>query len=432
MEITFPSHDEAERAILGICLYDGHDQVAAVLEQANPKGLFYDGRNSELWARIERLHEQQRPIDVTLIAKERVSADVSLEYVSEILNGSIPAANLRSYLAIAADYQKRRTVIKAAYQLLVDAQDVAGKLDAAVETAESAMYSMQSQKGEEKTLKQGVSEVLESWQWAHEHPGVFTGIPSGIHDLDQMTWGFQNEHLIVIGARPSQGKTALLCTIAAHTAMKLKVPTLFFSLESSMKEILKRIICGSQRMDSAKLRKGNINEGDFGKIHRGSLEVAKSCLHIIDAGTMSIGQMRSKARRYAKKHGIRIVIVDYLQKAEASKKSEKRTYEVGDVSNGLKEMAKELHVPVVTAAQLNRESDREKGRRPRISDLGDSGMIERDADEIMLLYRQPEQKPEAPSLSYELLIGKHRDGDIGMVPLQFFPSFTKFESQSHL
>lgn len=431
MNVNMPHHPEAEKTVLGICLFNGLESVEAVLASSNTEKLFYDARNAEIWARIERLHRSNRPLDVSLVSKDRVESEIDPNYLNEILDSSPPQANLPQYLTIAVDYQRRRSVIRAAIELVNDSQDSTKSIDSSVEAAESAMFST-SPAHQEKTVKQGLNKVIDGWQKAMENPGVITGIPSGIFDLDKITWGFQPEHLVIIGARPSQGKSALLGTIALNCAVMQKIPTLFFSLEGSMEEVLRRMICSYARLDSTDLRAGRFSVGEMKKITMATALVNKSPIHIIDRGGITSGQIRSIARRYVKKYGIKVIMVDYLQKVKPSKKAEKRTYEIGSVSEDLKEMGKELGIPVIAACQLNREVEKDKGRAPRPSDLGDSGMIERDADLIALLYREPEQAPTSEVLNYKLLIGKQRDGLIGVVPVLYFPRITKFEAVSRV
>lgn len=427
--MVIPTHPESERAVLGICL-NYADSIGDVLASSqNPSGLFHDERHREVWNRIEKLNRENKPNDGVLIFKERIEYDLEFQFLTDLLNHMIPAQNLWGYLRIALEYQKRRAIINAALQLASDAERTDRPIDASIATAESALYEVQPEQSDDGGLKSATLRVIDGWQYAHQHKDQITGIPSGLVDLDKMLWGFQPKNLIVIGARPSQGKTALLGGIAAHCGVSEKIPTLVFSLESSREELVRRMVCGRGRLNGRELRSGNFTERDMKTIADQTAIMNKSPLFIVDNGSLTIGQMRSVARKFAKRHGIKLILVDYLQKVKPSAKSEKRTYEVAQVSEGLKEMGKELDVPIIAACQLNRESDKDKGRRPRPSDLGDSGMIERDADIIGCLYRIPDQEPGG-AVQFELLISKNRDGECGMIPLTYIPQFTKFESAS--
>lgn len=429
--MVIPAHPESERAVLGICL-NYADSIGDVLGTSqNPSGLFHDERHREVWNRVEKLHRENKPNDGVLIFKERIEYDLEIAFLNDLLNHAIPSQNLWGYLKIALEYQKRRAIMNAALQLASDAEKTGKPIDESIATAESAIYEVQPEQSDDGGLKSAMIRVMDGWESAHKNPGKITGIPSGLDDLDHLLWGFQPKNLVVIGARPSQGKTALLGGIATHCAVTGKIPTLVFSLESSREELVRRMVCSRGRLNGRELRAGKFTEGDMKKISAETRTINSSPLFIVDNGSLTIGQMRSIARKFSKRHGIKIVLVDYLQKVKPSAKSEKRTYEVAQVSEGLKEMGKELDVPIIAACQLNRESDKDKGRRPRPSDLGDSGMIERDADIIGCLYRIPDQEPGA-AVHFELLISKNRDGECGMIPLVYLPQFTRFESSSRV
>lgn len=425
MTPTIPHDFDSEKIIVAICLGSGREAIEELSLITHTDGLFHDVRLAEVYRRIDRLYRAGKTINSSTVAKSKIEVDIPIEFLSELDDSWMPLSSLQSFLPGAIEARKRREALYAAQELTSKAQILTVPIDESIDQAEQSLFQSRFKSEQQGTIKDAINEAITDWETAHASGGKHTGIDSGFQDLDWHTWGFQPRNLIVIGARPSQGKTALLCNIAEHACVENKAPTLFFSLEMTRKEIIKRLICSMGRLNTWNLRAGQLEERDMAKMAVITGRINGAPLHILDRGSMSIAQMRSLARRYVSKHGIKLILVDYLQKARSVGKHEKRTYEVGEVSTGLKELAKECECPVVVAAQLNRESEKDKGRAPRASDLGDSGMIERDADIISLLYRR--QDDEGVS-AYQLLIVKHRDGPCGLVNLNFHKAFTRFES----
>lgn len=425
--VTFPENPDCEKLILATCITDSQSCVSEILEScSNPLDLFHDVRHKEIWNRIEKLYDAGEPINIKSVGEAKVEHPIPVHEYGALLDSAGFWADLNRALKTAREFAKKRKAVHIALTLLEGSQDK--PIDDVLACAEQLLYS-QTDSVETKTIKSAIQSVTDSWEWAHQNEGKLSGVPSGIYELDQLTWGFQNKNLVVVGARPSQGKSSICLQFCIHAALDQKKPTLLFTLEDSTEQVIRRIVCMRRRLDVTKLRAGKFTEGDMAAITTEFSNIQKSPLHVIDNGSLSILQIRSIARRYSRNHGIKLIVVDYLQKVKAPK-SEKRTYEVGAVSEGLKEMAKELNCPVIAACQLNRESEKEKGRPPRSSDLGDSGMIERDADLIALLHRHPEQT-NVDALRFNLLLGKHRDGPTGIVPLLFFPKTTRFENGTH-
>jgi len=269
--------------------------------------------------------------------------------------------------------------------------------------------------------------------------GELTGISSGFKDLDQMMWGFQRQEMIILAARPSMGKTSLALNFAEAAALPKKGPpaaVLIFSLEMGASQLALRMLCSRARVNMRNIRDGFLAERDFPKLTGAAGKLANAPLYIDDSAGLSILQLRAKARRMYQQFGIKLIVIDYLQLLNASSsRVENRQQEVAMISNGVKALAKELNVPVIVLSQLNRELEKDKSRKPRLSDLRESGAIEQDADLIALLYKPDEGKEDddaAPqdqeAIPVNLLIAKQRNGPTGDVNLTFFKGYTRFES----
>ena len=430
--MSIPHDLETETAILGCCLTDGREAIAEVQSAfATPVDLFHDLRCREVWHRLLALVENGRQIDAGELQRVKHVENIEPSFFGELISASIVSPLLPGYLQTAAEFAQRRALLEMGRNLIAVATDASKTIGDVLQFSEKAFYALGTKASTTPSMKNTICAIADEWEYASKHKDEHTGVDSGIRDLDKLTWGFQRGNLCLIGARPSQGKTALLCGIANHAAIDQRVPTLFFSLESSAREIIKRILCQRARVDVTTLRNGSASNSDLQRIALETAKINSAPIHIIDDCGLNVGQLRSIARRYHREHGIKLILGDYLQHVRPSQKQEKKTYEIGTVSTELKEMAKELDVPAVWAAQLNREVEKnEKPRFPRPSDLGDSKQIEQDADFIGLLHRLPSEKDQS-SVGYNLLVSKHRNGACGYVPLRYIPTLTKFEGVNY-
>ena len=418
--LTIPHDVDSEEVILGTCLYAGKDAVTEIQSQvAEPETLFYVEEHRLIWRGIIGLVLASKA--VTSVALKGAAA---LPRLTQLELRGVPVDLVGVYVQTAVEFSQRRIALNVGIALQVESRGGKPVIEV-IGDAEKALFASRNLMLARRTTQSVVKDVINEWERACENKGRMTGVATGFSDLDSLTWGLQPRTLNVIGARPSHGKTAISVQILGHAALTCKVPSLMFSLESSASEIIKRIICQRRKLDGMRLRRGEWFEGDGSEIMAEVASLSKSGLHVVDDGTLTIGQIRAVARHYASRHSIGLIVVDYIQKTRPDRSNEKRTYEVGQVSEGLKEMAKELNVPVLAAAQLNRDPERqEKKRRPRISDLGDSGMIDRDADVIMLL-----DKTGATDhyVNFDLIVAKNRDGPCACKPMLFSPKYTRFE-----
>jgi replicative DNA helicase len=335
-------------------------------------------------------------------------------------------ANLTYYTKAIVEAAHRRQLRDAGDRLIRESAMLTLQPDQIVSNAEAGL-SIDVSKETLTTSKQVAGSFIDQMQERFNRKGQLSGIPTGFFHLDEKTDGLQPREMAIIAARPSIGKTAIAIAIAEHAAIKSKVPTLFISLEMSKEAIFRRTISTVGSIPMQSLKSGNLNEGEMKSMMLSSGKVANSPLWFIDGSSIhSISNIMANVRRAVRKHGVRLVIVDYLQKIKAADRSEKRTYEVAEVSGKLKDIAVQTGVAMLCLAQLNRESEKEKGRPPRLTDLADSGQIERDADLVMLLNRdRSEASGEAA-----IIIAKQRDGECGIVNLHYEGQFCRFTDPS--
>jgi replicative DNA helicase len=290
-----------------------------------------------------------------------------------------------------------------------------------------------------KDLVHSAIDVIQSF---HERAGGLTGISSGFVDLDKMTSGLHAGEMVVIAARPSMGKTSLAMNIAEHVAIEQKLPVGVFSLEMTADSLVQRMLCSLARVNGKAVRDGFMSEGDFRKLTTAASKLSKAPLYVDDTSGLSILQLRARARRMWQQHGIKLFVIDYLQllNSTSRKASDNRQQEVSEISGGIKGLAKELSLPIVVLCQLNREFEKEKNRKPRLSDLRESGAIEQDADLVGLLYKpqveedEEEAQPEGAGggIPVNLLIAKQRNGPTGDINLTFLKSYTRYETASRI
>jgi replicative DNA helicase len=291
--------------------------------------------------------------------------------------------------------------------------------------------------GATNTIKELVRKAINQIEDFHQRQGMLTGVGTGFADLDKMTSGLHGGEMVVIAARPSMGKTSLAMNIAESVAIDQKLPVGVFSLEMTSESLVLRMLCSRSRVNLRNVREGFLAERDFPKLTGAAGKLANAPLFIDDSSGLSILQLRAKARRMHQQYDIKLFVVDYLQLLHSTaRRAENRQQEIADISNGLKSLAKELNVPIIVLSQLNRELEREKNRKPRLSDLRESGAIEQDADVVGLLYKPSSgdedesgnPAAEEDAVPVNLLIAKQRNGPTGDVNLTFLKSYTRFES----
>ncbi len=335
-------------------------------------------------------------------------------------------ANLTYYTKAIVEAAHRRQLRDAGDRLIRESAMLTLQPDQIVSNAEAGL-SIEVSRETLSTSKQVAGNFIDQMQERFNRKGTLSGIATGFHWLDQKTDGLQLREMAIIAARPSIGKTAIAIAIAYKAAIQDKVPTLFVSLEMSKEAIFRRTVATIGSVSMQNLKSGNLNEGDMKSMMAASGKISNSPLWFLDGSSShSISSITANVRRAVRKHQVRLVIVDYLQKVKAADRSEKRTYEVAEVSGKLKDIAVQTNVAMLCLAQLNRENEKDKGRQPRLTDLADSGQIERDADLVMLLDRDRKE----PSGEAAIIIAKQRDGECGHVKLHYDGQFCRFTDPS--
>lgn len=430
-----PQNLEAEQSLLGSLLID-KDAIVKVADRLQGDD-FYRPAHQWVYETITELFERHDPIDILSLGnrleeKGQLTQVGGRAYLVELSNMVPTAANVTHYAEIVQKKATLRRLITAATNISQMGFEEEEEIDATLDEAERALFHV-SEKYNKNTfvsIRSVLDGAFERIDELHRDRGKLRGVATGYTALDQILAGFQKSDLIILAARPSCGKTALALDMARHIGVNMKVPTAFFSLEMSKEQLVDRMICAQANVDLWKLRTGRLSDkaDDFPKIADALGKLSEAPIFIDDSANLNIMQLRTKARRLKTEHGLGMIVVDYLQLMEGrSKKSqENRVQEVAEISRGLKQIAKELDVPVLALAQLSRAVELTKPAIPKLSHLRDSGSIEQDADVVMFIYRKAADKnfreedlaPEDKNIA-EIHIAKHRNGPTGMIRLFF-------------
>ncbi len=440
-----PHSPEAEQGMLGCVLLSPNDCMGQCIEKFKGNHeVLYDLRNQTIFLVLLEMYDRREAIDLITL-QQRLKDQHLLEEVGGLaylstLPDTVPsAANLSYYLDIVQEKFLLRRMIHVCTDIVGRVYDYEGQVDALMDEVERDILRISESRVQAATdtIKQLVNHAITTIEQFHARQGQLSGIATGFVDLDRMTSGLHGGEMVVFAARPSLGKTSLAMNIAEHAAVDQKLPVGVFSLEMTSESRVVRMLCSRSRVNLRNVRDGFLAERDFPKLTGAAGKLANAPLFIDDSSGLSILQLRAKARRMHQQFGIKLFVVDYLQLLHStSRRAENRQQEIADISNGIKALAKELKVPVIVLSQLNRELEREKNRKPRLSDLRESGAIEQDADVVGLLYRPSSGDEEEgggagdelDAVPVNLLIAKQRNGPTGDVRLTFLKSFTRFES----
>ncbi len=419
-KVKVPPHSEdAEKSLLGAILID-KDAIVQVAEFLEPE-YFYDSRHGDIFAACLQLYANRSPIDlVTLSEQLKQMGKLKVVGGSTYLTGlveSVPSStNARKYGEIIKDYYARRKLIGDASELVELGFDEAKELKDILDKAEQKIFALS-----QKSMKQGfvalrdtLAESFDRLDELHKAAGSLRGVPTGFSDLDNTLAGLQKSNLVILAARPGMGKTALSLNIAQYASSVKKVPVGFFSLEMSKEELVDRLLVAQADIDAWRLKTGKLSSEDFQKLSAAMGVLAEAPLFIDDTPGISIMEMRTKARRLKAEQDIGLIIVDYLQLMRG-RNLDNRVQEVAEISQGLKNIARELKVPVLSLSQLSRAVEHRGGNEPQLADLRESGAIEQDADVVMFLYRPDDEDLE----NMKLKIAKHRNGALRTIDLRF-------------
>lgn len=431
-----PPHDiQAEACVLGSMIL--HAPAVDEVVQINQPEHFYRPAHQTIYQAIIELRQAAKPIDLVMLKDElqrRGLLDVigGIDYLVALVDGVPSAANAEYYANIVRDKAMLRELILAGTDIVREAYDNAGEAKEVVDQAEKRVFEIAQQSvGTQAVTLEGLLEETFSILEA-SNGEMITGLASGYQQLDEMTSGFQGGEMIILAARPSMGKTSLLMNIAEYMAVVDKHPIAFFSLEMSGQQIAQRLLASHARFDLRRMRRGMISPEDWTTLQIATGDLSQAPIYIDDAAELTILQLRAKCRRLAAAHGIKAVFIDYLQLMSYHGRADSRQQQITEISRGIKALARELNVPVITAAQLNRGPTDRETHRPRMSDLRESGSIEQDADVVTLLHSEDyyhRGEPDyIPTNTTELIVAKQRNGPTGIVKLVFLPEITRFES----
>ena len=434
---VLPHSIEAEQSVIGSMLMD-KDAVPAVVDILDKED-FYSTQYGIMFESMVELFNEAKPIDLVTVQNRLKEKDVppevaSLEAVKEIFNTVPTATNVKSYAAIVHDKAVMRRLIKTSEEIANTCYAGKESLDVILEDTEKNIFKVVQQKkhGDLTPIGEVAENVLSKIEKASKTKEKITGVPTGFSDLDNMTSGFQPSDLVLIAARPSMGKTALVLNIIRHVAMKKKRPSMIFSLEMSKEQLVNRLLAMESNINSQKLRTGELGDADWEQLVQAVLEVSKSPLVIDDTPGITVTELRSKCRKIKLEKGLDLIVIDYLQlMSGSSRRSENRQQEVSEISRNLKAIAREMECPVIALSQLSRAPDQRPDHRPQLSDLRESGAIEQDADIVMFIYRDERYNPDTDHPGEaELIVAKQRNGPTGTVNLVWKQDTTKFVSMA--
>jgi replicative DNA helicase len=431
-----PQSVEAEQSVLGSILIDPEAilKVADFLHGPD----FYRSQHADIYEAMLGLHSQREPIDLVTLGDELTRHD-KLEgvggpaYLATLMNAVPTAVHVEHYGRIVEQKAVLRNLIAAAGKIAAVGYEEAHDTAAAIDRAESILFEISQRRTVAgfETLATLLGQAYDRLEYLHEHRGQMLGIPTGLAGLDTLLGGFQPSDLVILAARPSVGKTSLALNVALHAAVHEQKRVAIFSLEMSREQLALRLLSSETGINPRPLQTGFMEETDWSKIARVMNDMASARMWIDDSPTLSVMELRTKARRLeVEQQGLDLVIVDYLQLMQASTPTREpnRVQEVSEISRGLKNLARELKVPVLALSQLSRNVEQRGGvGEPRLSDLRESGSLEQDADVVIFLYRsEGEPNPDADLELVKAKVAKHRNGPIGEVPLQFRRKQTRF------
>lgn len=425
-----PYHaQDDEYGLIGACLTGGTDVCHEVFAKI-PTAAIQDDKLRSLYEIAKGLVAKSEPVNLTTVVKEWKRSIPQITPPFEELNKAdelCPSpANHPAFTQAVLEAHLRRQLRFAGDRLIRESAVSTLSVDQIVSNAEAGL-SVEASKEEVQSSKSVVSRFIDSTQERFARQGQLSGITSGFHRLDQMTDGFQYGELAIIAARPSIGKTAIAIAIAKAAAIDSRIPTLFISLEMSDESIVRRMVSAIGSIPMQDIKTGQLDQGGMKAMSTASAKIAGSPIHFVSGSSVSnIATITAVIRRAVRKWGVKLVLVDYLQKIHGSRSAEKKTYEIAEVSGRLKGVASDTKTAVVALAQLNRENEKDKGRVPRLTDLADSGQIERDADLVLLLNRERNQ-PQGEAV---IAIAKQRDGECGLVPLWYDGQYCRFSDPS--
>ena len=429
---VMPNSPEAEQSVIGAMIID-QDAIPAAMELVTA-GDFYQKQYSVMFEALTGLYSEGRPADLVTLPERlkemNAPPEISgMDFIRDLITAVPTSANVRHYARIVQEKSQLRTLIRTSEEIVNTCYAQSERVEDIMEQTEKSIFQvLQSRASEEfEPIKDIVLRALDRIEAASRNKGNVTGMATGFIDLDYKTSGFQPSDLILIAARPSMGKTAFALNIAEYMAFRNNETVAVFSLEMSKDQLVNRLFAMESQVDAQLLRNGNLSDSDWASLIESAGIIGQSNLIIDDTPGISVAELRSKCRKYKLEHNMGIVIIDYLQLMQSGRRTESRQQEISDISRSLKELARELQVPVVALSQLSRAVEKRPDHRPMLSDLRESGAIEQDADVVMFLYREDYYNKDTERKDIaEVIIAKQRNGPIGTVELAWRPAYTKF------
>ncbi len=429
-----PHSLEAEQSVIGSMIMD-RDAILTASEMLT-KDDFYHQQYGILFETITELFNSGGAVDIVTLQNRLREKNVppeisSLEYVGELVNAVPTSENIKYSAQIVQEKAMLRRLIKVNEEIADTCYLDSESLDVILESTEKKIFHLLQSRvsGDYVPIKDVVLKALERIEQASRTQGTVTGIPTGFVDLDYKLSGLQPSDLILVAARPSMGKTALVLNIAHHAAVRQGKSVAIFSLEMSKEQLMNRLFAMEARVDSQALRTGDLSDSDWDKLVESVSVIGNSGMIIDDTPGITVSELRSKCRKFKLEHGLDLVIIDYLQLMAGSRRaaSENRQQEISEISRSLKAVAREIGAPVIALSQLSRAVESRTDKRPMLSDLRESGAIEQDADVVMFIYREDYYKKDTDNSNIaEIIIAKQRNGPTGTVQLVWLPEFTKF------
>jgi replicative DNA helicase len=436
-----PQSVDAERAVLGsiLLLPEVFDEVALVVRPTD----FYDDANRRLFEHLLAMHDGGQRIDLMLLVERLKKADVyesigGAAYLAEIGRTVPTAAHAEYYAGIVAEKSALRALIHASVDIQHDAYNPTCEAKEILGRAEERLFAVLEDRGagQVATIGEVLQESLDRIDARMDRHAAFGGVETGFSDFDQLTGGLQKSELVILAARPSMGKTALAMNMAEHAAINVGAPVLFISLEMSRVELGDRLLCSFAEVNGNRLRNGTITQDERKKLVAAAARISQAPLFIDDAPARTMTEIAANARRLKRRDGLALVVIDYLQLIEPDNPRDPRQEQVAKISRRLKGLARELDVPVLCLAQLNRQVESTHSNKPQLSHLRESGAIEQDADVVMFVHRDEyymtsEEEREAVRGEADLLVRKQRNGPTGEVKLNWDHEFTRFRNFSN-
>ncbi len=435
-----PFSIDAEQAVLGGLLIDneGWEKIADLLSKVD----FYRRDHGIIFDAISVLAERDDPFDIITLSEwlaknNELESVGGLSYLGALAKNTPTSANLQAYAKIVREKSILRQLIKVSTQVANNAYNTEGRTSAAIlDEAEQMVFQIAEQDAKQRRGYQPINNLLtkaiDRIDALYQSGDAFTGVPTGFDGFDTMTSGLQAADLVIVAGRPSMGKTSFAMNIAENAAIKHKKSVAVFSMEMPGDALVMRMLASLGRIDSNKVRTGKLDDTDWPRLTSAVGILNEAPIFIDDTPALSPMEIRARARRIKREHGLDLIVVDYLQLMQLSSSSENRATEISEISRGLKALAKELSVPVIALSQLNRSLEQRPNKRPIMSDLRESGAIEQDADVIVFIYRDEVYNEESPDKgTAEIIIGKQRNGPIGTSRLTFLGRYTRFENFIH-